>query len=150
MKNSTKVHFMSQRGNWKTPKVLFQALYAEFHFDCDPCPPENRKDQLIYCADMFRKDGLKMEWGKTSYCNPPYGREITQWIAKAYKEAKKGKTVVLLVPSRTDTAWWHDYCMKADEIRFIKGRLHFDDGPTGAPFPSAIVIFRGNGESSDL
>ena len=138
MKSSTKVHFMSQRGDWKTPKALYQTLDAEFHFDCDPCPPNHKKD------------GLAMVWGSVSYCNPPYGRAIGSWIEKAYSEAKLGKTVVLLIPSRTDTKWWHKYCMKADEIRFIKGRLHFDDGPTGAPFPSAIVVFRGNGESSDL
>ena len=130
IKSTMRVHFMSQRGDWRTPKALYQALDAEFHFDCDPCPTK------------YKIDGLTMKWGCVSYCNPPYGRAINQWIAKAYVEARKGKTVVLLVPSRTDTKWWHDYCMKADEIRFIKGRLHFDDGPGGAPFPSAIVIFR--------
>lgn len=125
-----KVHFMSERGDWRTPKVLYQALDAEFGFDCDPCPPEST------C------DGLSREWGQVNFVNPPYGRQIGRWIAKAYSEAAKGKVVVLLVPSRTDTSWWHDYCMKADEIRFLRGRLRFDDGPTNAPFPSAIVIFK--------
>jgi hypothetical protein len=125
---------MSQRGDWKTPKALYQALNAEFGFDCDPCPPNHTTD------------GLVMEWGGVSFVNPPYGHVIGKWVAKAYEEATKGKTVVLLIPSRTDTRWWHDYCMKADEIRFVKGRLHFDDAPTGAPFPSAIVIFRGHDE----
>jgi len=134
VKSKTKVHFMSQRGDWKTPKALYQALDAEFSFDCDPCPPKPIAD------------GLAVEWGGVSYVNPPYGRVIGKWVAKAYAEAMKGKTVVLLIPSRTDTRWWHDYCMKADEIRFIKGRLHFDDGPCGAPFPSAIVVFKGRGE----
>ena len=130
VENRMKVHFLSQRGDWKTPKALYQALDAEFCFDFDPCPSH----------PTF--DGLKIEWGEVSYVNPPYGRGISQWIAKAYTEAQKGKTVVLLVPSRTDTRWFHDYCMKANEIRFIRGRLHFDDGPAGAPFPSALVIFR--------
>ena len=134
MKSSTKVHFMSQRGDWRTPKALYQALDAEFHFDCDPCPP---RPQI---------DGLLMEWGDSSYCNPPYGREIGNWLKKGYEESCLGKIVVFLIPSRTDTKWWQDYCMKADEIRFIRGRLHFDDGPNGAPFPSAIVVFRGNGK----
>lgn len=75
--------------------------------------------------------------------NPPYGRELPKWIAKGYEEWKKGKTVVFLIPSRTDTKFWHNYCMKATEIRFIKGRLKFDDQENSAPFPSAIVIFKG-------
>ena len=70
-------------------------------------------------------------------------KELPKWIAKGYKEWKKGKTVVFLIPSRTDTKWWHEYCMKASEIRFIKGRLKFDDQENSAPFPSAIVIFKG-------
>lgn len=122
--------FTSSRGDWKTPKVLYQALNAEFDFDHDPCPPH------------YTLDGLTSEWGCVNYCNPPYGHEIGKWIAKGYQEYQKGKTVVFLIPSRTDTHWWHDYCMKATEIRFIKGRLKFDDQPNPAPFPSAIVIFK--------
>lgn len=79
--------------------------------------------------------------GGANYVNPPYGREIGKWLAKGYSEAQRGKTVVFLIPSRTDTKWWHDYVMKADEIRFIKGRLKFDEHENSAPFPSAIVIF---------
>jgi site-specific DNA-methyltransferase (adenine-specific) len=78
--------------------------------------------------------------------NPPYGREIGKWMAKAHEEADRGATVVCLVPARTDTAWWHDHAAKADEIRFVRGRLKFirDDGRNdSAPFPSAVVIFRG-------
>ena len=77
--------------------------------------------------------------------NPPYGREIGKWVAKAYEEAAKGSTVVCLLPARTDTAWWHDYCMKG-EIRFLRGRVHFlvnGVRSNAAPFPSAVVIFRG-------
>ena len=79
--------------------------------------------------------------------NPPCGREVGVWIEKAYKESLKGAIVVCLIPSRTDTKYWHDYCMKANEIRFIKGRLKFGDSKNSAPFPSAIVIF--NGRQSD-
>ena len=110
-------------------KALYQALDAEFSFDFDPCPSK----------PTF--NGLEIEWGKVNYCNPPYGYEITKWIEKGYKEWKKGKTVVFLIPSRTDTRWFHNYIMKADEIRFIKGRLKFDDQKNSAPFPSAILIF---------
>lgn len=83
--------------------------------------------------------------GGSTFCNPPYGREIGKWTRKAMKEAKLGKTVVLLVPSRTDTVWWHqimDFMEARDEIRFIKGRLKFGDAKNSAPFPSAVIVFR--------
>jgi hypothetical protein len=80
---------------------------------------------------------------KKYFVNPPYGREIGKWLKKGYLEWEKGKTVVFLVPSRTDTLWWHDFVMKATEIRFIKGRLKFDGQKNSAPFPSAIIVFQG-------
>ena len=123
------IHFSSQRLDWKTPKAVYQILDTEFKFDHDPCPTN------------YKVDGLTSEWGKSNFVNPPYGRELAKWIEKGYKEALKGKTVVFLIPSRTDTRWWHDYCMKANEIRFIKGRLRFDEHKHNAPFPSAIIIF---------
>jgi len=122
--------FTSLRGDWKTPKALYQALDAEFNFDFDPCPPKPKID------------GLQTEWGNKNFVNPPYGREINKWIQKGFLESLKGKTVVFLIPSRTDTRWWHSYIMKADEIRFIRGRLRFDDQKNSAPFPSAIAIFK--------
>jgi len=126
--------FSSFRLDWKTPKAVYQILDAEFNFDFDPCPVNPQFD------------GLNIEWGhKNSVCfvNPPFGREIPKWIKKGYEEWQKGKTVVFLIPSRTDTQYWHDYVMKATEIRFIKGRLKFDDSGNSAPFPSAIIIFKG-------
>ena len=123
--------FSSLRSDWKTPKKFYEALDTEFHFDFDPCPTN----------PTF--DGLTVEWGKSNFVNPPYGRVLPKWIKKAYEEYRKGKTIVLLIPSRTDTAWWHDYVMKADEARFIRGRLYFDDGDGRAPFPSVVVVFRG-------
>jgi hypothetical protein len=122
--------FSSLRGDWKTPKALYQALDAEFNFDYDPCPVKPKFD------------GLESEWGETNFVNPPYGREIGRWIQKGYEQNLKGKTVVFLLPSRTDTRWWHDYILKANEIRFIRGRLKFDDQKNSAPFPSAIVVFK--------
>jgi hypothetical protein len=130
MKKLNRGLFTSQRGNWKTPKALYQALDAEFHFDYDPCPTKPKVD------------GLVVGWGKINYVNPPYGNKIGDWLEKGYYEYQCGNTVVFLLPSRTDTKWWHKYVMKADEIRFIKGRLRFDDQKNSAPFPSAIVIFR--------
>jgi hypothetical protein len=124
------VHFSSQRLNWKTPKLFYKELNKKFHFDFDPCPSKPKFN------------GLEIEWGKVNFCNPPYGRELPKWIKKGYEEWKKGKTVVFLIPSRTDTKWWHDYCMKASEISFIKGRLKFDEYKNSAPFPSCLVIFQ--------
>lgn len=124
------VHFRSQRMDWKTPKAVYQVLDSEFHFNHDPCPPD------------FQVDGLTSDWGGSNFVNPPYGRALPLWVKKAFDEWKKGKTVVMLIPSRTDTRWWHDYCMQATEIRFIKGRLKFDDQANSAPFPSAIIVFR--------
>jgi len=125
----TKGMMSSLRLDWKTPKALYDKLNKEFNFDFDPCPE----------TPTF--DGLEIEWKDRNYVNPPYGKEIPKWCKKAYEESLKGKLVVMLIPSRTDTRWWHDYIMKADEIRFIKGRLCFDDCKSPAPFPSAIVIF---------
>ena len=124
--------FTSLRGDWKTPRALYQALDAEFRFDYDPCPTKPKFD------------GLESEWGNVNFVNPPYGKEIEKWIQKGYGENLRGKTVVFLIPSRTDTRWWHDYIMKADEIRFIRGRLKFDDQKNPAPFPSAIAVFKQN------
>lgn len=124
------VHFSSLRLDWQTPVETYAKLYKEFRFTFDPCPAGPTAD------------GLTRSWGKRNFVNPPYGREIGKWIKKGFEETQKNKLVVFLIPSRTDTKWWHEYIMKADEIRFIKGRLHFDErGP--APFPSCVVVFRG-------
>ncbi len=115
--------------HWATPEWLFHELDKEFSFTDDPCP--------LY----FKQNGLDRVWGKSTFINPPYGRQIINWIRKGYEEALLGKKIVMLLPSRTDTRWWHDYVMKAKEIRFIKGRLKFGGFKNSAPFPSCIVIF---------
>jgi len=117
--------------HWETPGYLYAQLDREFNFNFDPCPLHSKVN------------GLTIPWGLSNFINPPYGREIGKWIAKAYSEAQGGALCVLLIPSRTDTKWWHDYIMKADEIRFIKGRLKFGDSKNSAPFPSCVVIFKG-------
>jgi phage N-6-adenine-methyltransferase len=129
---------------WETPQYLFDALNAEFGFTLDPCSThENAKCKFHY---TISDNGLSRSWrGHRVFVNPPYGRVIKDWVSKAYRESREGALVVCLVPARTDTAWWHDYVMKADEIKYIRGRLKFN-GPTAghsgsAPFPSAIVIF---------
>jgi site-specific DNA-methyltransferase (adenine-specific) len=134
--------FSSLRLDWRTPTELYKTLDAEFHFNFDPCPslPKERE----------KFNGLAVDWGSSNFVNPPYGNEIGKWIKKGYEEWLKGKTVVFLIPSRTDTAYWHDYVMKADEIRFIRGRVHFvhPDKSGPAPFPSAIVVFRGSADQA--
>lgn len=139
-KNQIKsVHFSSQSVHWATPTSLYSDLNKEFHFDFDPCKLNHFPAPLLGSID-----GLSEPWGKTTFCNPPYGRVIGVWVKKAYDESKKGKTVVLLLPSRTDTQWWHKYVMKAHEIRFIKGRLKFGEAKHSAPFPSCVVVFKEN------
>ena len=133
--------YSSNTDEWGTPQKLFDELNERFDFDVDVCAnAENAK-----CRRYFSKeeDGLKQDWTqfKTCWMNPPYGRQIGSWIEKAYETSLRGTTVVCLLPSRTDTRWFHDYCVKGD-ITFIKGRLKFNDGKVPAPFPSMIVIFR--------
>jgi len=128
----------SNKDDYSTPIDFFEELDEEFHFTLDACAtPDNAK-----CAHFFTEadNGLEQEWAGVVFCNPPYGKEITAWIEKAFLSSiTEGTTVVMLLPSRTDTAWWHDLCSQG-EIRFIRGRLSFNGNK--APFPSAIVIFR--------
>lgn len=134
------VHFSSKTDLWATPQAFFDELDNEFHFETDVCAlPENAK-----CKKYFtpQQDGLSQEWSGVCWMNPPYGREISKWMKKAYESSLSGATVVCLVPSRTDTKWFHDFAMKG-EIRFVKGRLKFGNCENSAPFPSAVVVFRG-------
>lgn len=125
--------FMSTTDEWSTPAHVYAALDDEFSFTFDPCPMTD---------DVLKVDGLFTAWGEVTFCNPPYS-DIARWVRKAHHEAERGCTVVLLIPSRTDTRWWHDHVMTADEIRFVRGRLKFGNAKTGAPFPSCIVVWRG-------
>jgi phage N-6-adenine-methyltransferase len=132
--------FSSATDMWATPQNFFDKLDAFFRFELDVCATsENSK-----CRKYFTEtdDGLKKDWFGTVWMNPPYGREIGKWVARAYAQSRlHGSTIVCLLPARTDTKWWHDYCVKG-EITFIKGRLKFGDAKNSAPFPSAVVIFR--------
>ena len=123
----------SRTCNWHTPKALYDSLDAEFHFNDDPCPE----------GGMF---GTNRAWGTVTFVNPPYGPAITEWIIKGVSESKLGKAVVFLLPARTDTRWFHDLVLpNSPEIRFLRGRQSFTkNGIAGrCPFPSMIVIFRG-------
>lgn len=140
MKNETL--FSKKSDEWQTPLELFQDLDREFHFDLDACAThENHMCDAYFTKD---DDGLEQNWGgRTVWCNPPYS-QIKQWVRKCYYEGHKPNTVVvLLVPSRTDTRWWQNYVQHRCEVRFVKGRLKFSGSKNPAPFPSALVIFRG-------
>lgn len=146
-KETQVVLFSSKTGEWATPQEFFDKLNWRFGpFDLDPCAdPTNTK-----CANFFTEaeDGLSKSWeGFTSFINPPYGRGIDKWIKKGYEESRKEDTrVVMLIPARTDTKYWHNYVMRADEVYFVKGRLKFGDSQNSAPFPSAVVVFDGTNQ----
>lgn len=128
---------------WATPQWLFDELNQEFAFTLDPCSTHlNAKCEKHYTRE---DDGLNQPWaGETVWMNPPYGKEIGAWVKKAHEETRNGATTVCLIPSRTDTKWWHTHVMGANEIRFIKGRVSFigEAASDPAPFPSCLVVFR--------
>lgn len=140
---NTEVMFSSKTDLWSTPHDLFNELNSEFGFTLDVCAlPENAKCNKYYTPEI---DGLKQDWNGVCWCNPPYGREIGKWVEKAYNSAEiGGALVVMLLPARTDTRWFHDFIYGKAEIRFIKGRIKFGNSTNSAPFPSMIVIFKGS------
>jgi phage N-6-adenine-methyltransferase len=131
--------FEPGRTDWETPDELFDPLNDEFGFTLDVCAtPETAK-----CGRFFTKgdDGLSQSWaGEVCWMNPPF-RVQKQWVIKALEESKKGATVVMLLPTRTNTNWWHDYVMQG-EVRFLRGRPKFKGAEHGLPQPLAIVVFR--------
>ena len=137
---NTEVMFSSKTDDWATPQDFFDELDKEFHFDLDAAADDSNHK----CASYYTKeqDGLSQKWGGGHvYCNPPYGREIGKWVEKAYRESCHGSLVVMLLPARTDTKWFHDYILGKAEIRFIRGRLKFGNGKNSAPFPSMVVVY---------
>ncbi len=131
--------FSSKTDLWSTPQDLFDKYNNLYHFETDVCAlPENAKCEKYYTPIV---DGLKQEWKGVCWCNPPYGKDISKWIVKAVESSA---TVVMLLPARTDTKWFHNYCLKYGKIEFLKGRLKFGDSKTPAPFPSMIVVFENN------
>jgi phage N-6-adenine-methyltransferase len=146
MSTKMAVHFSSATDDWATPQKLFDELNAKYGpFELDPCcSHENAKCGLLYTQE---DNGLLQPWAggtfgvRRVFMNPPYGRTIGLWVKKAYEESQKGCLVACLLPARTDTKWFHDYCAKG-EITFLKGRVKFGNAKTGAPFPSMVVVFR--------
>lgn len=140
------VHFSSADTRWSTPRALFADLHEEFGFTIDVCASSENS-----CLPRFwteRDEALMRSWeGERVWMNPPYGRQIGRWLEKAHTESGSADLIVALLPSRTDTAWWHDYVMGCDQIRFLRRRLEFGvptaTRPEGnkAPFPSCLAIW---------
>lgn len=152
MKDSLKIHTSCKSAEWETPIDFFNIYHERFGFEIDVCATHD--NALLPKYWTKEDDALKKDWeNMVCWMNPPYGREISKFVKKAWEESQKGATVVCLVPSRTDTGWWHDYAMNG-KIEFIKGRLKFinrtfptwrEDGnfkKSPACFPSAIIIFQ--------
>lgn len=137
---NTDLMFSSQTDLWATPPELFNRVNTVFRFGTDVCAiADNAKCENYFTPEI---DGLSQVWTGVCWMNPPYGRTISKWVEKAFRSAKvNGATVVCLLPARTDTKWWHDFCAKG-EVHFIKSRLKFGNSFNSAPFPSALVVFR--------
>jgi len=132
----------SKSDKWATPAEVYDPLHAEFGFTHDPCPIDWAPGDA---------DGLSTEWGSCSFVNPPYSK-VALWIEKAHAEWKKGKTIVMLINSITDTIAFHKYIYGQAELRFLKGRVKFINpaDPTKrapSPKPSMLVIFRASAKT---
>lgn len=135
-----KVHYSSRTDSWETPVDFFEKYNKKYKFTLDVCA--NKKNAKCKKFFSIKDNGLSKKWSGKCWMNPPYGRGISSWMKKAWESSLGGATVVCLVPARTDTSWWHDYAMKG-EVEFIRGRIKFGGAKNGAPFPSAVVVFRG-------
>ncbi|WP_412053105.1 DNA N-6-adenine-methyltransferase [Lactiplantibacillus plantarum] len=147
-----KALFTSNKEDWETPQDFYDRLNAKYHFEWDLAA----SDDNAKCSCYFTRDdnSLEQDWEGLSgnlFLNPPYGRELKLWVKKAATTGLKDKqNLVMLIPSRTDTSYWHDYIFNHAEIKFLRGRLKFEvDGVGGdsAPFPSALVIYKGDIEN---
>lgn len=145
MTNNSYAPFSRTRDDWETPDDFFQDLDREFHFGLDVCATKDNAK----CENFFspKQDGLKQNWWGygTVWCNPPFGRQVGSWVKKAVEESDRGVTTVMLLPARVDTAWFHDYCYRKEnvDIRFLRGRLKFKWASYNSPFPIMIIIFKG-------
>ena len=147
-----KVLLSTGKDDWETPSSLFAELHKEFGFTLDAAASDSNHKLPRYYTKQT--DGLSQSWSnEIVFCNPPYSKKAKNnpgqeaWIQKAYKESRNGATVVLLIPARTDTRAFHEVILPHAEIRFLRGRLRFEESGVprdGAPFPSMVVIFRPN------
>jgi phage N-6-adenine-methyltransferase len=136
--------FQSARQDWTTPDSVFEPLRAEFGFTLDAAASaENTRAAAYFTA---ADDGLRQDWGHhVVWLNPPYGSggaPLKSWVQKAYEASVRGATVVMLIPARTNTEWFHTYCLERAEVRFIRGRPKFGNADHGLPLPLCLVVFR--------
>ncbi len=130
----------SERMDWPTPKDYFASLHAEFRFTIDACASAANAKLLRFWDEG--NEGLMQSWaGERVFMNPPYGRQLPKWVAKAWNESPVAEIIVALIPARVDTSYWHDYIFGHAEIRFLRGRLRFEGAANVAPFPVAVVIW---------
>ena len=145
------VHYSSANDSWETPTALYSALHEEFSFDLDPASDESN----FKCARHFtvEDDGLAQRWSGSVWCNPPYGRGvIDRWTDKAIAEADHCRVICLLVPARPGSRWFDRLLSRADETRFLSGRVTFEGATNPAPFPSVVFVLkpRAAGEASNV
>lgn len=134
--------FSRKSDEWITPQDFFDELDKKYHFDMDVASTkENAKCRIFFTKE---EDGLDQKWAGNVWCNPPYSK-VGKWIQKASEEMENGVTTVMLVPSRTDTRWFHDYVYRKPgiDIEFIKGRMRFSGATGNAPFPNMLIVFKG-------
>ncbi len=135
---------VAQTDDWATPQYLFDEWNKRFTFVTDAAASSTNHKLSQWFGldhpDEDRRDGLEGQWLGNTWINPPYGRGIINWLEKAHKH---DSAVVLLLPSRTDTKWFHDYCLTATQLHFIRGRVKFGAGKASAPFPSMVVVVNG-------
>lgn len=121
--NNMAVHFSSQTDDWATPADFFAKVVEQYGaFDLDVCANSaNAKAPRFFDRE---EDGLQQDWpahGRRIWMNPPYGRTIGKWVAKAFDAGQRGCFVACLLPARTDTAWWHYYCQGGGSRSFAAG-----------------------------
>ena len=134
--------YSSEKHDWETPADFFEGLNRRYKFQIDLAA--NSKNAKLDTYYSEKDDALSKDWNLTSWLNPPYGRAIGNWIQRAHLQSKLHfSTIVVLMPARTDTLYFHDYVMKAKKIFFVRGRLTFVGAPSPAPFPSMVVEFSG-------
>ncbi len=145
-----KSRFDSDNTEWSTPFDFFNPWNHIFKFTLDVCATaKNAKVQKYF---DIQQNGLKQSWqGHVCWMNPPYGRDMVKWLQKAKYEAdNNGVTTVCLIPSRTNTTWWHSLCLKASEIWFVIGRPKFGDMEYGLPLPLVVVVFAPNAKQCKI
>lgn len=131
--------YKSEKKDWETPDYLFERYDEIYNFDIDVCATEENKK----CEKFFspEQDGLQQKWEGVCWMNPPYGKEISKWMEKAYLSSLEGATVVCLIPARTDTKWFHSFALKG-QIEFLDKRVTYKGAKQPAPFPNLIVVFK--------